>query len=209
MSAPGTIEGIILEASRATKLSIALLLSRSRVHAVCRPRQAIMVVLRERTTLSLSQIAKWLCIGDHTTIVHGIRKAKQVAAADPDFAALIDRLRAAEPIGAGSLAELAQETPEHVAQAVHISRKRKLRSRNEGASTKRAPVPVPKPIVRRLARVWVKSLPDKELIHLNESHDFLIDSEGRCQSEHDMRHNLTVGSMKLAAAINAARQVAV
>lgn len=208
MSAPGTIEGIILEASRATKLPISVLLSRSRVHAVARPRQAMMIVLRERTSLSTPQIAARLGLGDHTTVIHGIRKAKQIAAIDKDFAALIDRLRAAEPLGPLALADLAQEMPEEVAAAIAYSLRRQKR-RNGPQKTKTESIEAQrKAIVRRPVKVRVASLPDRELIHLNESHDFVIDADGRCQSEHDMRHDLLVGSMKLAAAINAARQVA-
>jgi len=208
MSAPGTIEGIILEASRVTKLPISVLLSKSRVYAVARPRQAMMLVLQERTNLSTPQIAARLGLGDHSTVIHGVRKAKQIATTNPDFAALIDRLRDAEPLGPLALADLAQEMPEEVAAAIAYSLRRKTRRKGPQKPKSESIEAQRKAMIRRPVKVRVASLPDKELIHLNESHDFLIDADGHCQSEHDMRHNLLVGSMKLAAAINAARQVA-
>lgn len=208
MSAPGTIEGIILEASRATKLPVSVLLSRSRVHAVTRPRQAMMLVLQERTSLSTPQIAARLGLGDHSTVIHGIRKAREIAALNPDFAGLIERLRVAEPLGPLALADLAQEMPEEVAEAIAYSLRRRTRRRGPDKPKSESIEAQRKAIIRRPVKVRVASLPDKELIHINESHDFLIDADGRDQSEHDMRHDLLVGSMKLAAAINAARRVA-
>ncbi|WP_425230228.1 helix-turn-helix domain-containing protein [Sphingomonas sp.] len=61
-------------------------------HLVC-ARSAVALVAREQG-LSVPQIGRALGGRDHTTIVHALRRAATLTAADPAFRLLCDRLRA-------------------------------------------------------------------------------------------------------------------
>lgn len=73
------------------------ILSKRRVKPLVRARHALMLVLRERTSWSTPQIAHFLNIKDHSTVVHGISVALERCETDPLFAAIVSELRAVEP----------------------------------------------------------------------------------------------------------------
>lgn len=97
MSDLATAEGILIEVCKRTKLAPDVLRSRNRAHAIARPRQACALVIRRRTKWSTTQIAKFLGLMDHTTILHASRKAEDLIEFDPSFRALVEALMAAEP----------------------------------------------------------------------------------------------------------------
>jgi len=66
-------------------------------------RQAIACVLRERTTWSFPQIARYVGRTDHSTVIHGRMKALETAKVNPDYAWFLDELREAEPCTTASL----------------------------------------------------------------------------------------------------------
>lgn len=68
-----------------------------------RARQAVACVLRERTEWSFPQIARYVGRNDHSTIIHAYHKALAVAANEPDYAWLLDELRASEPCTSAEL----------------------------------------------------------------------------------------------------------
>lgn len=64
------------------------LLGRQRSRHLSRPRQIAMLIASEETTASLPTIANCLGNRDHTTVMHGIKRARELVAIDPAMAAL-------------------------------------------------------------------------------------------------------------------------
>ena len=91
--------GVLREACRLAKLSPEQIRGTSRLGPISQARQAIMLALRERTQWSAPRIARWLCRKDHTTVLYGINTARARARGNPGYAALIEALRNAEPVG--------------------------------------------------------------------------------------------------------------
>jgi chromosomal replication initiator protein len=69
---PATV--IIQEVARRHDLTVEELLSNSRERHIAWPRQEAMWEMRQRTKMSLPQIARRLGLKDHTTIHHGIKR---------------------------------------------------------------------------------------------------------------------------------------
>lgn len=74
---------IIHDVARKHGMSFAELTGHSRRQKVVKARWEAMHQLRERTTLSLPQIARRLGLHDHTTVIHGLRRYR----ADGEIAA--------------------------------------------------------------------------------------------------------------------------
>jgi chromosomal replication initiation ATPase DnaA len=59
-----------------------------RFHHIAHPRQALMLALSEQRGWSSKRIARELRRKDHTTVLHGIKRARERRARDLEFAAL-------------------------------------------------------------------------------------------------------------------------
>lgn len=70
------------------------LMSPSRMAPVVRARNAAFLVARRKTRKSLPQIGSMFGGKDHTTVLHGIRRAEAWEAEEPAFAALIENINA-------------------------------------------------------------------------------------------------------------------
>lgn len=58
------------------------------------PRQVIMYLCREMTMMTFPQIGRKIGNRDHTTIIHGYKKIKQVMEISPELRAVISELKA-------------------------------------------------------------------------------------------------------------------
>jgi chromosomal replication initiator protein len=77
------------------------MLSSCRIHDMLRPRFAAMYLSREVTGTSMPFIGR-LFLRDHTTVLHGIRRARDAMDRDPSFAADVAAIRARLGIGDGA-----------------------------------------------------------------------------------------------------------
>lgn len=88
-----TIENIQKTVADYYKIKVAEMFSKKRSRNVARPRQMAMAIAKELTPLSLPDIGEAFGGRDHTTVLHGYRKIKELRASDPivnrDFNALI------------------------------------------------------------------------------------------------------------------------
>lgn len=69
------------------------MLSPARGAPVVRARQIAMYLTRERTELSLPEIARAFNRRDHTTVIHALRRLEQARSADPHLELRLERLR--------------------------------------------------------------------------------------------------------------------
>lgn len=102
------IADIVKHAARLTGYAPADIRGKSRVRQLVRVRQAVCLVAREQTrrdgplvllAYSLEQIGIALSDRDHSTIHHACTMAANIAKRDPEYAALIDRIRIASAAG--------------------------------------------------------------------------------------------------------------
>ena len=90
-----TITRLVREAARLSHLSLAALLSSRRDRDVARVRFAVMLVARD-LNYSLPDIGRRLGGRDHTTVLHGVRRAVELLEGeDVTFAHLVASLRKA------------------------------------------------------------------------------------------------------------------
>ncbi|MDH5647977.1 MAG: chromosomal replication initiator protein DnaA, partial [Candidatus Heimdallarchaeota archaeon] len=79
------------------KIKVSEMYSKKRTRVIARPRQMAMAIAKELTPLSLPDIGEAFGGRDHTTVLHGYRKIKELRASDPivnrDYNALIHILR--------------------------------------------------------------------------------------------------------------------
>lgn len=85
---PDRIARAAVAAGRAFEVSPRAVISRLRLPAVVRARQALYAALYRTCESSYPQIGR-LLKRDHTTVLYGVREAEADAATDPDYA---DRL---------------------------------------------------------------------------------------------------------------------
>lgn len=89
-AAPGRFQCVIVRASKVTGYTIAELTGAARFAELCHIRWAIMLNMRRRG-LSFPVIGRILGGRDHSTVMHGVKRAEGLLAADnADFAALLD-----------------------------------------------------------------------------------------------------------------------
>jgi chromosomal replication initiator protein len=67
------------------KIKIADLMSKRRSRSVARPRQVAMALSKELTNHSLPEIGEGFGGRDHTTVLHGCRKIKELRESDGDI----------------------------------------------------------------------------------------------------------------------------
>jgi len=72
-------------------IGVATLRGRQRTRPVARARQAAYWMLAHHTSLSLPAIGARLGGRDHTSVLHGLRRADALRADDANFAATLDR----------------------------------------------------------------------------------------------------------------------
>ena len=92
-----SIENIQKTVADYYKIKVADMYSKKRSRIVARPRQMAMAITKELTPLSLPDIGEAFGGRDHTTVLHGYRKIKELRVSDPivnrDFTALLHILR--------------------------------------------------------------------------------------------------------------------
>lgn len=74
-------------------VSIIDILSDRRSRVIARPRQIIMYLAKEMTFRSLPEIGKAIGGRDHTTIMHGISRIKDLLPCDPELQADLEQIR--------------------------------------------------------------------------------------------------------------------
>jgi chromosomal replication initiation ATPase DnaA len=72
-------------------MNAAVLMGPSREGPIVRARHALVWIARNRLGASYPNIGRYLA-RDHTTILHGARRAEILRAADPAFAAIVARV---------------------------------------------------------------------------------------------------------------------
>jgi hypothetical protein len=102
-------ENYIARASYWSGIDRDLLLSASRNRYVSTVRFAVMLKLRMRG-LSYPRIARALHRSDHTTVINGVRRGRELLCTSPEFACLLERLDMDCPPVA---APLSLRKPEH------------------------------------------------------------------------------------------------
>lgn len=85
---------IVAHVAAATGFALETLYGPVRSPPVSRVRQAAMLLAREITGRSFPDLARRMGRADHSTILHGVAQAQRRAAAEPDFAAWLEAMRA-------------------------------------------------------------------------------------------------------------------
>ncbi len=81
-----TIDNIIKTVAEYYKVKVAEILSQRRSRSVARPRQVAMALAKELTNHSLPEIGEAFGGRDHTTVLHAVRKIKELQEIDVDIA---------------------------------------------------------------------------------------------------------------------------
>lgn len=81
-----TIDNIIKTVGEYYKVKVAEILSQRRSRSVARPRQVAMALAKELTNHSLPEIGEAFGGRDHTTVLHAVRKIKELLETDVDIA---------------------------------------------------------------------------------------------------------------------------
>ncbi len=186
-------EAILRETIRATGLSRQQLRARDRRRNVAIARQAMMFALQQRTTLSTPQIAEFVGLGDHSTVVHGIKKMRHLIEIDQVIHAFVERLlRASTDLDDGE-----------VAGAIFSSTEK----------TRQKPPPprlIPKATKAALTIVAKPKPPEPvyERVRVDGDRFMQLDERGECDVQRLARKNMIAGSQRLADAINKVRPAA-
>jgi chromosomal replication initiator protein len=80
-----TIDNIIKTVADYYKIKVADILSKRRTRSVARPRQMAMALAKELTNNSYPEIGNSFSGRDHTTVIHAVRKIKELRADDHDI----------------------------------------------------------------------------------------------------------------------------
>lgn len=107
---------LLREVARRFNLPREVLVSRGRNRVVVRARFAACWVLHKRPKLNLDfrsnpEIGRIVGLRDHTSVIHAVRRAGQIAAREPDYAATLARLAGLPSAlrgGAGEAARMMQ-----------------------------------------------------------------------------------------------------
>lgn len=174
-------EGIFAEVERATGITAEKIRERNRKRKVVMARQSIMYALRKRTKWSTPQIARFVGLTDHSTVIHGIARIERDRHTNADIAALVMRLMESEPVAPFSIRRESRPKP------------KLFKPKSPIIALVMVEKP-PKPVLERVAY---------------ESDRFMqLDERGECDVQRYARKNMLSGSQKLAAAIIAARATA-
>ena len=88
------VHPVVVLAGRAFGVSVADILGPGRPQRVSRARYAVVHVLRQLRGLSWSQVADILNLTNHSSVAHGERRAAELIASDPAFAAGVAQMMA-------------------------------------------------------------------------------------------------------------------
>lgn len=91
-------EGILFKACSITGIYPETLRARGRVKVLARTRQAVMYAIKQRTDWSYPQIARFVGVKDHTTVIHGIRVVPEYIRLEPDYREFVNQLMNAEEV---------------------------------------------------------------------------------------------------------------
>ena len=80
-----TIDNIIKTVAEYYKIKVADILSKRRTRSVARPRQMAMALAKELTNNSYPEIGNSFSGRDHTTVIHAVKKIKQLRSEDHDI----------------------------------------------------------------------------------------------------------------------------
>lgn len=86
-------DNVLRRVARAFDLSLEDLKSGAKRWEVSHPRFAAFLILREDYGLSFPVIGRRVGGLDHTSVMHGVRRAKELLRTDPDFRAAYERAR--------------------------------------------------------------------------------------------------------------------
>jgi len=90
---PATEDGIALATASEAVIPLTTLLKGRRMRRHARARWVIMLLMRDRLGMSSVRIGAWFGY-DHTTVLHGIKAARELKARDTAFADLVARVDA-------------------------------------------------------------------------------------------------------------------
>lgn len=170
-------EGVLIEVCKMTKISPEDIRSRNRIRPLARARQVCAYAIRRRTAWSTPQIARFLGLKDHTTVIHACRVADKLIQSDPLFRDMICRAMWAPPAMPLSSKEMGK----------HFDFEPAKPSRYKVKVGKAPPPPKPKKPVFEFAVV--------------EGRRFRMDENGNCDTGRFARRNMIEGSQKLARAV--------
>lgn len=92
-------DGILVRLYEITKVSPATLRAKSRKREISRVRQAAMYAIKQRTDWSFPQIAKYMNLLDHTSVIHACRKIPALLdEGDPWIDMLVSAALSAQPV---------------------------------------------------------------------------------------------------------------
>jgi chromosomal replication initiation ATPase DnaA len=94
VAANSLVQNLVREVERLEHIPANHIFSKSRRRELAEARWAIMLVAQSRGC-SCPSIAKSLNRDDHTTVIHGLRRAADLRSRDPGFAALVGCLERA------------------------------------------------------------------------------------------------------------------
>jgi chromosomal replication initiator protein len=92
---PPTLDNVIRAVCNEFQIKRANLVSESRARRLARARQVAMYLATELAARSSTQIGRRLGGRDHTTVLHGVAKIRDLIETDADLAATVDRIRGA------------------------------------------------------------------------------------------------------------------
>lgn len=174
-------EGVFAEVERATGITADKIRERNRKRRVAMARQSIMYVLRKRTKWSTPQIARFVGLTDHSTVIHGIARIERDQHTNPDIADLVKRLMEADPVAPFSIGRVSKPKP------------RPFKA---------------KPPIIALVMVEKPPKPALERVAYESDRFMLLDERGECDVQRLARKNMIAGSQRLADAINKVRSAA-
>ena len=92
--ASATMQAVLDAAIGFYGVKLSDLQAKKKTRSIARPRQVVMYLARKHTRHSLEEIGGYLGGRDHSTVLHGAGKVAEIIAADPAFAAEVERLEA-------------------------------------------------------------------------------------------------------------------
>jgi chromosomal replication initiation ATPase DnaA len=87
-------DSAVQEAARIFEIERAALMARRRTRAVIPARLALYAALYDGCNTTFEEIA-WFLNRDHTTVIYGVNRARELAAQDADYARAVEQIKAA------------------------------------------------------------------------------------------------------------------
>lgn len=209
-------DGVMLRACIISRLTPEALRAKNRRTPLVRMRQALMLVLRERTAWSLPQIARFVGVDDHTTVIHGAKKALEMMDFDADYADVIAALRAAQTIPPMTLRQALNLAGVCVPITAPVAPQQRVKSSQRPDARPVAKKKVRPPVnpLARHRRPRTSSLLREDGTEWEEAEvpggypSFMINADGQTINDVIGSRRMALGSRLLADAINSARAAA-